>query len=314
MRKIKDKIEERDFNLLSDYNYSITGKEWLRQKARKKDKILEISPGLDPICRKEDYPDVYYIDVYEEDYLETRASNTPGLDVNMGENGILKVAKLDMIMGKKSFRDTINDFGFNHADIITSSHVFEHIPDPIEFLKVSSEIINDDGQVIMLVPDKRFSFDLYRPVTTFGEWYEAYIEHRTINSLRSRVDVGLYNASHNERGAWARSDFYRATINPEYANIKNKFKEYIDAKEYFDCHASVMTPESLHLNLIECFLLELIDLNVVEIKSFENDIGVILKKTDIKKLDSLHLDRLYWLRTALLRNLYQYEHNSFSVF
>jgi len=218
-----------------------------------------------------------------------------------------------MVMGTRTFRQTINDFGLKNANLILASHVFEHIPDPIEFLRVCGNVLNDGDELCMIVPDKRFCFDLYRPVTTFGEWYEAFAEERTINSLRSRVDVAFYNASLDNRGAWPRSEFARATLNPITASkpLKDTLKSYLDAKEYFDCHASVMTPESIHLNLIECFLLDLIELHVEEVKSFDNDIGLVLRKKVSNKKDSILLDRLHWLRIALLRNLYQNEQNYF---
>jgi len=54
-------------------------------------------------------------------------------------------------------------------DFIISSHVFEHIWDPIGTLIHWMGIIKRGGYIYMIVPDKRRTFDAARPRTTYAE-------------------------------------------------------------------------------------------------------------------------------------------------
>lgn len=69
-----------------------------------------------------------------------------------------------------------SEFGF-----VCSSHVLEHIPNPIIALKEWLRVIKDDGIVYCAVPDKRFTFDHKRKRTT--------LQH-LVNDYKQNVDPG----------------------------------------------------------------------------------------------------------------------------
>ena len=54
-------------------------------------------------------------------------------------------------------------------DFVIASHVIEHIPDPVGWLAQIGEILTDRGLLVLVVPDRRFTFDVNRPETTAAE-------------------------------------------------------------------------------------------------------------------------------------------------
>jgi SAM-dependent methyltransferase len=52
-------------------------------------------------------------------------------------------------------------------DFVISSHVIEHMEDPIQVLSTYVRVLRPGGTVFMAVPDKRYTFDARRPVTPF---------------------------------------------------------------------------------------------------------------------------------------------------
>ena len=55
-----------------------------------------------------------------------------------------------------------------------ASHVIEHTTDFIGFLDAAATLLAPDGVVILAVPDKRYCFDYFRPLTTTGKVLDAH--------------------------------------------------------------------------------------------------------------------------------------------
>jgi SAM-dependent methyltransferase len=51
-------------------------------------------------------------------------------------------------------------------DFVLSSHVLEHVANPILALSEWRRLLADDGTPVLLLPDKKYTFDHRRPVTT----------------------------------------------------------------------------------------------------------------------------------------------------
>jgi predicted SAM-dependent methyltransferase len=59
-------------------------------------------------------------------------------------------------------------------DILMSSHVIEHIANPIKALFDWNRVIKKNGLLIMVVPHKDFTYDIKRPVTKFRHIVDDY--------------------------------------------------------------------------------------------------------------------------------------------
>lgn len=54
-------------------------------------------------------------------------------------------------------------------DFYIASHVFEHLPDPIKFLRIISKILKPGGRLMLTVPDAKCIYDKNRPRTTITD-------------------------------------------------------------------------------------------------------------------------------------------------
>ncbi len=73
---------------------------------------------------------------------------------------------------KKGFqyiREATNllDIENNQYDFVLSCHSLEHVANPIKALKESNRILKTNGKFVLILPDKRFTFDKNRSYTTF---------------------------------------------------------------------------------------------------------------------------------------------------
>lgn len=59
-------------------------------------------------------------------------------------------------------------------DFVIASHFIEHCQDPIRAIGNMLRVLKPAGTVYMIVPDKRHSFDIDRPVTTFAHLLRDY--------------------------------------------------------------------------------------------------------------------------------------------
>jgi SAM-dependent methyltransferase len=60
-------------------------------------------------------------------------------------------------------------------DFVVANHFLEHCQDPIGALKNMLRVLKPEGTLYLAVPDKRFTFDVDRPLTTLGHLYSDHL-------------------------------------------------------------------------------------------------------------------------------------------
>lgn len=78
-----------------------------------------------------------------------------------------------------------------YYDWIIASHVVEHIPDLISFFKGCDAILKDDGVISLAVPDKRYCFDHYRPITGISKIIDNYYQNIRIHTPGTAAEFYL---------------------------------------------------------------------------------------------------------------------------
>ena len=73
-------------------------------------------------------------------------------------------------------------------DAFVASHVIEHTPDLIAFLDSAAALLKPEGVVVLAVPDKRYCFDYFQPLTTTGQIIESHSELRSRHNRRLAFD------------------------------------------------------------------------------------------------------------------------------
>ena len=128
--------------------------------------VLEIGPLYNPLLSKDQY-NVYYADIRSKDELYN--DYIPQED--RSEDFYKQLTSIDYII-TDTYEQAVNGKSFS---AIVSCHVLEHIPDIIGHLIDLYNILDEGGSLVLIIPDKRYTFDHYREVTPFREAMEVYL-------------------------------------------------------------------------------------------------------------------------------------------
>lgn len=132
-------------------------------------------------------------------------------------------------------------FPSEEIDYLCSSHVLEHLVNPVSGLLEWHRVLRSGGWLYLVVPDKRFTFDEPRSLTPPSHIVRDF-EKMTDETELEHIREFIYDTD------WTR-------LQPEVNNKdipdrqKALFQAYVDAVnrgESIDVHHHTFTPESLH--------------------------------------------------------------------
>jgi len=129
---------------------------------------LEIGP-LDRAIAVRPDSDVSYVDVSERERLRAHYGRDQAVDID-------NIPELDFWLEREDGFVSLAEACGPGApyDWIIASHVIEHIPDVIGWLDQLAGLTSAGAEVALIVPDRRFCFDIHRPATTVGQALEAH--------------------------------------------------------------------------------------------------------------------------------------------
>ena len=139
-------------------------------------------------------------------------------------------------------------------DWVIASHVIEHVPNMLGWLRAISEILGPSGVLNLAIPDRRFTFDVRCPESTLGQLVEADLLDYRHPSIRQCFD-NCYYAKAIGPGALWREDI-NVDMLPRFSGelavplAYDQAKRILDRGEYFDSHCWIVTPLSF-LGLME---------------------------------------------------------------
>lgn len=265
---------------------------------------IEIAPWLAPIAAKSDGYNVRILDILDRDALMALASADP-----REKRGVERLEEVDMVGSACDVADLVPAGELGTFRYIVSSHNFEHLPDPIRFLRGCEQVLAPGGLVSMVVPDKRACFDCFRPHTTIGEWLDAYREKRQKPTLRQWFDCSAGFAVHRgeegeqftfKLGTSVKSLHVTGDIEPLWRG----WQDSLDDPTYRDTHCTVMTPASIELLLTEARGLGLLELEIESIsESVRGEIFVRLVRPE--NGDRQSEPDLCAVRTRLMRQIFR---------
>lgn len=83
----------------------------------------------------------------------------------------------------------MQQFANDAYDFILASHVLEHVANPVRALMEWKRIVREDGLVILILPDRRHTFDHRRPVTTMDHLLNDYRSNRGEDDLTHLPEI-----------------------------------------------------------------------------------------------------------------------------
>ena len=217
---------------------------------------LEIGPSLRPCAPKREGYHVEIVDWLNQQGLIDKYQSM-GLDTS-------KIEKVDYVWDGRSYAELTGKHG--DYDYIIASHVIEHVPDFIGFLNDCSNMLKPNGILSLAVPDKRFTLDHFRMVTTTGKVINDYLSQDRYGSMGALTDYWNHVVRREGRLSWWRQQDKKLPktyefIHDEEFNREN-YKASVGVKGVRDFHQNVFTPASFELLIYELWEYELIDLKI----------------------------------------------------
>jgi hypothetical protein len=126
-------------------------------------------------------------------------------------------------------------------DWIAAAHVIEHVPDMIGWLDTLHSKLTTNGLLFLIIPDKRYTFDVHRRESTVTELVGAYRARLTHPSFAQVFDHFYYNAP----DVVAHNVWLGDPVPPPRLDYYLSLGEAIKAEgTHQDAHCWVLTPDS----------------------------------------------------------------------
>jgi ubiquinone/menaquinone biosynthesis C-methylase UbiE len=157
---------------------------------------LEVGALVNPIVTR-DMGQVRYVDHATTEELKAKYAHDPNVDIH-------KIVDVDYVWGKEGLPELVGqDAPF---DYLVASHVIEHVPDFIGWLKEIHAVLKVDGVLSLVIPDKRCCFDYHRQLTQVADVVDAFLHHsrkpsprQVFDYISSAVMPGLVGLSSNRK-------------------------------------------------------------------------------------------------------------------
>lgn len=189
---------------------------------------IELSPGSHPMLDKPDF-NVTYLDKLDHSTIVSYLSGTP--------------VPIDLVLG-----DRLIDEVLPHDSLayIVSSHVIEHVPDFIQFFVSSSRLLLPGGKLLMYVPDKRYTFDVLRELSSVDDITAA---HQA--KLRNPTRAMFIDAYANSDFLADSAGIWNGSYVPTPARTLEHATQIADGTDLSsaDVHCFTFTPDSMRLLL-----------------------------------------------------------------
>jgi predicted SAM-dependent methyltransferase len=200
---------------------------------------LEIGPSINPVASKADGYNVHIVDHLSQEEL---------MDKYRGhEVPVMNIEPVDFIWKGEPLREIV-DNGLKY-DWIIASHVVEHLPDLVRFLRECQSLLKPGGQLSLAIPDKRYCFDILRFPTSTGDLVQAFVEQRTRHTPGQIFDSFAFAVMLDGELSWdADSNGQLEWMHAEGFGARELEKSFT-SPDYIDLHGWVFTPSSFRLAL-----------------------------------------------------------------
>jgi SAM-dependent methyltransferase len=198
---------------------------------------LEVGPSYNPLL-----PKAAGYRVETADYLDAAGLRAKYAGANVNLNAIEEV---DHVIGDSGLAASIGKQGC--YDYIVASHVIEHTPDLIGFLRECESLLRPEGVLVLAVPDKRCCFDIFQSLTSLGAVVQAYLERRTRPGPAQIIDDRAYNAVRGGAIGWSLGAKGPLTFFLDLPTAVATFGRDRTASHYIDVHVWKFVPSSFRL-------------------------------------------------------------------
>ena len=233
---------------------------------------FEIGALTSPLLSKQN-SNIVYVDRLSTEALRAKFANDAFVDIN-------RIVHVDVVLNNNSLCDAMSQLGpFDYA---IASHVIEHVPNVVVWLSEIAHLVRVGGRLVLVIPDKRYTFDFLRGTSSTSSVVAAWIESATRPDAAQIFDFNAYAAEVDKVAAWA------GLIDPaalrRYGNSRSALQLSSEAHrrgEYIDCHCWVFTPASLlgiFAELVELGIMKWKLAFFADTRRDEEDFGLVLER------------------------------------
>lgn len=214
---------------------------------------LEIGPSHNPIAPKKNGYQVHILDHASADELRAKYAEHAAFGVNVDN-----IEDVDFVWRGQPLPELIGNTSC--YDWIIASHVIEHVPDLVSFLKQCEALLKPTGKLSLIIPDRRFCFDFFNRETSTGDVLDAFFEKRT-RPTPGKVFEHFANASkRNGTIAWSAEAEGPLEFVHSFAQAKAMWEQAQHSSDYIDVHCWRFTQVSFRLLISDLRSLGLIGL------------------------------------------------------
>jgi hypothetical protein len=133
-------------------------------------------------------------------------------------------------------------------DWIAAAHVIEHAPSMIDWLLTAGSKLKEQGILFLVVPDKRYTFDYFRPETTLGKILEDHFRQKVRPGPAEVFDSRYYSREAPLADLWKGK---RPKSIPFDAQAAHGALDIIESAthQYIDVHCNIFSQMSFSLIL-----------------------------------------------------------------
>ncbi len=223
------------------------------QHAKRDGLGLEIGPSINPIARKSDGYNVRILDHLDQ----------AGLVAKYGPHGVPveNIEEVDYVWDGRTYAELI---GEEHVfDWIIASHVIEHTTDFIGFLCDCDTLLKDTGMLCLIVPDKRFCFDRFRPLTGLARFIDLFFDKKNVHSAGVCAEYFLNVVRRGDAVSWGAGATGEYSLVHTLADARSAIEAVRQQSAYLDVHEWCFTPTSFELIINDLLALGFIQLKKV---------------------------------------------------
>jgi hypothetical protein len=217
-------------------------------------RLIEIGPSYSPLAAKSAGWLTTVVDHADRGALVAKYANDPSVDAG-------RIEDVDIVWAGGPLHEMFPADRLGTFAALIASHVLEHLPDPIGFLKAAEALVDPrDGLLRLALPDRRLCFDVFRPVSTTGRVLAAHHAGATRHGYAELFDHVAYLARLDGRAAWGDEPLTGLALDYTVEQaLRHAEHGALPEAGYVDCHAWQFTPASFELLVLELAALGVID-------------------------------------------------------
>lgn len=220
---------------------------------------LEIGPSHDPLAPKREGYKVHVIDhASREELLSKYAPHNIPLD---------HIEEVDFVWRGQTYLELTGRPKF--YDWIIASHLIEHTPDLVGFLADCDSILKDTGVLSLVIPDKRYTFDRFRPITGLARIIDAHLAGNRIHTVGASAEYFMNVATKAGLHSWHAGMAGKYDFLHSAQLARDMMREVTEKGAYLDIHNWCFVPHSFRLLLADLYALGYTKLREVDFHPVE---------------------------------------------